>query len=111
MPKIYSVNWFLKKEDDSFLWPGFGENCRVLEWIFQRVESPASCKESFLGFLPEDLNLEGLDIQNKEELFPLDKEAWLKETKQIDEYFRQFGDKLPKELLEEVKNLEKRILS
>ena len=112
-PKIFHVNWFRTNADGKFLWPGFGDNMRVLLWILDRCEGKVEANETAIGYLPkkEDLNLIGLDISDDTltELLSIDKDVWLKETEGIGEFFAKFGDKLPKELAEELDNLKKRL--
>ena len=112
-PKIFHVNWFRTNADGKFLWPGFGDNMRVLLWILDRCEGKVGANETAIGYRPkkEDLNLTGLDISDDTltELLSIDKEVWLKETEGIGEFFAKFGDKLPKELAEELDNLKKRL--
>ncbi len=112
-PKIFHVNWFRTNADGKFLWPGFGDNMRVLLWILDRCEGKVGANETAIGYLPkkEDLNLTGLDISDDTltELLSIDKDVWLKETEGIGEFFAKFGDKLPKELAEELDNLKKRL--
>lgn len=115
LPKIYSVNWFRKDEDGNFIWPGFGDNSRVLEWIFNRCDGTAEAIETPIGNLPsaKDLNLEGLGLTESqtEQLLNVDVEGWLNEIPLINEYYDQFGDHLPQALREEVKELQKRLES
>ena len=114
LPKIFQVNWFRKDQDGKFIWPGFGENSRVLAWVVDRLEGRVEGIESPLGILPkmEDLNLAGLDISTKElaELFNIDKNSWLEECKLTDEYFEMFGDRIPEELDAELKGLKERLV-
>jgi phosphoenolpyruvate carboxykinase (GTP) len=114
LPKIFQVNWFRKDQDGKFIWPGFGENSRVLAWVVDRLEGRVDGTESPLGILPkmEDLNLAGLDISTKElaELFNIDKNSWLEECKLTDEYFEMFGDRIPEELDAELKGLKERLV-
>jgi len=108
-PKIFHVNWFRLDEDGKFMWPGFGDNMRVLNWILDRCEGKAGAEETAIGYLPkkEDLDLTGLDIDDKalSELLSVDKAVWKEEAAGIEEYFAQFGDKLPKELARELETL------
>ena len=108
-PKIFHVNWFRLDENGKFMWPGFGDNMRVLNWILDRCEGKADAEETAIGYLPkkEDLDLTGLDIDDKalSELLSVDKEVWKEEAEGIAEYFAQFGDKLPKELARELETL------
>ncbi len=111
-PKIFNTNWFRKSDDGKFLWPGFGDNMRVLLWILDRCEGKVGAVESPIGYLPnkEDLNLEGLDISEEDlnELLNVDKEVWLDEVAQIKELYAGF-EKLPAELAEQLKALEARL--
>ncbi len=111
-PKIFNTNWFRKSDDGKFLWPGFGDNMRVLLWILDRCDNKVDAVESAIGYLPkkEDLNLEGLDISEEDlnELLNVDKEVWLDEVAQIKEFYAGF-DKLPAELAEQLKALEERL--
>ncbi|KAK3860556.1 hypothetical protein Pcinc_033403 [Petrolisthes cinctipes] len=114
LPKIFHVNWFRKDEKGSFIWPGFGENVRVLDWILQRVEGNDVAEESAVGLLPRpgSLNLEGLDTSTLDthELFRLPKGFWEQEVRAIAKYFdEQVGDDLPNEIREQLKSLEKRV--
>lgn len=114
-PKIFNVNWFRKDDEGNFLWPGFGDNLRVLDWIIDRCEGKVDAQETAIGYLPyaKDINLEGLDMTEAdlEKILDVDKDAWKEELKGVDELYAKFGDKLPKELsdvLNEVKsNLDK----
>lgn len=111
LPKIFIVNWFRLNEEGKFLWPGFGENIRVLKWIIDRINNRVGAKETPIGLLPhiEDLELSGLDIsrEDMEKLFSIDKEEWKTELEDIRSFFSQFGERLPRELWEEFKKLEK----
>ena len=111
-PKIFNTNWFRKNDDGKFLWPGFGDNMRVLLWILDRCDGKVGAVESPIGYLPnkEDLNLAGLDISEEDlnELLNVDKEVWLDEVAQIKELYAGF-DKLPAELAEQLKALEARL--
>ncbi|KAK8376401.1 hypothetical protein O3P69_009798 [Scylla paramamosain] len=114
MPKIFHVNWFRKNEKGRFIWPGFGENVRVLDWILQRVEGRDVAEESAIGLLPKpgSLNLAGLEDHNidMDELFRLPKDFWTQEVRDIATYFdQQVGDDLPNEVREQLKMLEKRV--
>lgn len=106
LPKIYYVNWFRKDENGKFIWPGFGENIRVLKWIFERIEGKAEAKESPLGLVPVDgaLDLTGLNISAEAmtELFHVDREKAEDEVLDLREYFKSFGEKLPEELNQEL---------
>ncbi|MDD4908950.1 MAG: phosphoenolpyruvate carboxykinase (GTP) [Candidatus Omnitrophica bacterium] len=108
-PKIYSVNWFRTDEDGKFIWPGFGDNIRVLKWIIDRVNKRVEAKETPLGLIPEmkDLNLEGLDIPQKKisQLFQVDRSQWQHELQDIEKFLNQFGSHTPPELWQEYKAL------
>ncbi len=101
-PRIYTVNWFRTDEDNQFIWPGFGDNIRVLKWVLDRVNNRVGARETPLGLVPNltDLNLDGLDIpeEKMEKLFEVDREGWQTELQDIDKYFGQFGDRLPDEI-------------
>ena len=104
LPKIFHVNWF-RKNDQGFLWPGFGENLRVLDWIIQRCQNKIDAKETPIGYVPVkgDIDTSGLDIadENLDALFTIDPDQWLVEMHSIKEYFNEFGERLPKQLLNE----------
>lgn len=113
LPKIYHVNWFRKGADGSFLWPGFGENSRVLDWIFRRLDGEDVAQRSAIGYIPkfEAFNLNGLrESVDMKELFNLPKDFWQQEVKEIRKYFEeQVNSDLPNEIAEELKKLEERI--
>jgi len=113
LPQMFWVNWFRRGDDGRFLWPGFGENCRVLRWIVERVEGHGEAVETPLGFLPPAgaLDLSGLQIppEDMEELLTVDREDWRGELDLIREHFGSFGKHLPTELWEELALLERRL--
>lgn len=113
LPKIFHVNWFRLDDEGNFMWPGFGDNMRVLNWILDRCEGKADAKETAIGYLPnaEDLDFTGLDIDEKtvSELLNVDEEVWKEEAKGIREYFSQFGDRLPAEISSQLDALEARL--
>jgi phosphoenolpyruvate carboxykinase (GTP) len=115
LPKIYYVNWFRQDENRKFLWPGYGENSRVLKWIFERCDGKVHAKDTPIGRIPEaaDLDTMGLDINSTrvDELLGVDVEGWLAEVPLIKEHFAKFGDHLPKGLQDEVAGLEQRLKS
>jgi phosphoenolpyruvate carboxykinase (GTP) len=115
LPRIFSVNWFRKGADGSFLWPGFGENSRVLAWVFGRCAGKADGQETPIGVVPppQALDLGVLDLAPAavEELLRVDIESWLAEVPMIREYYAQFGAKLPKGLATELDELERRLRS
>jgi phosphoenolpyruvate carboxykinase (GTP) len=115
LPKICYVNWFRQDKNGKYLWPGYGENSRVLKWIFDRCDGKVHAKETPIGLIPDvaDLDTKGLDIKgsNVEELLSVDIEGWLAEVPLIKEHFAKFGDHLPKGLKDEVVALEQRLKS
>ncbi len=108
MPKIYYVNWFLKDPQGKYLWPGFGENSRILKWIFERCEGSAPAKKTPIGSLPTSLDVSGLNVDLKA-LLNVDRAAWKKEAADLAVYFSQFGERMPKPLLDELDSLLKRL--
>ncbi|MHB1009143.1 MAG: phosphoenolpyruvate carboxykinase (GTP) [Propionibacteriaceae bacterium] len=112
-PRIFQVNWFRKDSDGSYLWPGFGENSRPIEWALRRINGEVGAVDAISGRIPavEDLNLAGLDLtrQQVEKLFAFDDEAWSAEADVTAEYFAQFGDHTPAELYEQLDKLRARI--
>mgnify|MGYP000071311207 CR=1 FL=1 len=110
-PKIFNVNWFRTDDNGRFLWPGFGDNLRVLEWILKRCFDEVGADETVIGYepKPEDINLDGsgVTVETLRELLTLDAESWRENCAGIREYFAQFGDKLPHELRAELEALEK----
>ena len=115
VPKLFQVNWFRKNEAGDFIWPGFGENSRVLAWVVDRLENEAEGIDSPVGVLPnrEDLPLDGLEIseQDLEALFDVDKGSWLAECDSTEEYFSQFDGRVPPELQAELADLKQRLNS
>ena len=113
LPKIFSVNWFRKNDDGDFLWPGYGENMRVVEWIFDRVDGDAGGERTNIGIVPKpgDLNLDGIDISHEgvQELLAVKKEEWQKELPKISGHLDKFGDQLPRGIAEEFGSLKERI--
>jgi phosphoenolpyruvate carboxykinase (GTP) len=109
LPKVFHVNWFRKGEDGRFLWPGFGENLRVLEWMIERVEGRAGAVELPVGLLPEssELRLQGLDLADgpAEELFDFDRAGWRAEFEQIGAYLKEYGSRMPPSLLDEASKI------
>jgi phosphoenolpyruvate carboxykinase (GTP) len=113
MPRVFCVNWFRKDEDGRFLWPGFGENSRVLAWVFGRCEGTADATETPIGLVPTAgaLDTEGLDLDPAaiEELLRVNPDEWKAQLPQIREHFARFGDRLPVELREQLDALERRL--
>ena len=108
-PKIFNVNWFRTDDEGNFIWPGFGDNCRVLNWIIDRCEGKADAKETAIGYVPnpEDIDLTDLDfdIETLKSILEIDKDVWTKEAEEIEEHYKKFGDKLPEELREQLETL------
>lgn len=113
-PKIFYVNWFRKSKEGSYLWPGFQENMRVLQWCFERISHKAAAKRSPIGWVPESgsLNLKGLSLPSSdlEELLHVDPKIWLKEVDEMENYYYLFGDRLPEALRLELDSLRQRLL-
>jgi phosphoenolpyruvate carboxykinase (GTP) len=111
-PKIFHVNWFRRGADGKFLWPGFGENVRALKWILERVEGRGQAQETPIGFVParNGLTLDGLNIspESIDELFRVNADDWQPELTDTKQFFEKFGDRLPRELLEEHRRLTQR---
>lgn len=112
-PKIFNVNWFRTDDEGHFIWPGFGDNMRVLEWIVDRCEGKTDAVDTPIGYepKPEAINIEGLDIDlaTVTELLSVDVNLWKEEAKGIHEFYGKFGDRLPKELADQLTALEKRL--
>lgn len=111
-PKIFNVNWFRTDENGNFIWPGFGDNLRVIEWILKRCENEVPANDSKIGYLPfpRDINISGLSLSKEalEGLIEIDDELWKDEIVQIEEFYSKFEGNLPSELLKELKNLKDR---
>ena len=112
-PKVYQVNWFRKDENGKFIWPGYGENSRVLDWIVRRASGEVEAVDGVTGRYPkfEDFNLEGLDLGEEEwaKMYDIDPEAWAAEMDDTEEYYKQFGDKLPEAIKEQLAKFRARI--
>ena len=108
-PKIFNVNWFRTDDEGNFVWPGFGDNMRVLNWIIDRCEGKADATETAIGYVPkpEDIDLTDLDMDmdTLKSILKVDKDVWEKEAAEIEEHYKKFGDKLPHELKEQLENL------
>lgn len=111
LPKIFYVNWFRKSPTGEFLWPGFGENARVLKWIFERCSGGGSAQETAIGYVPDQLDIQGLKISKAqlEALLKVDSEEWLKEVGALTAYFKKFGSKFPEELKTQLNLLKSRL--
>ena len=109
LPKIFHVNWFRQNEDGKFLWPGFGENLRVLRWIIDRCENRVSASSTSIGNIPyiKDIDTDDLNISHAvlEELLSVENKEWLDEINSIGEYFETYGERLPEELSNEFNKL------
>ena len=113
-PKFFNVNWFRTDDEGHFIWPGFGDNMRVLDWMLKRIEGTVDAVETPIGLVPkaEDINIEGLDditVDTVKGLLQIDKDNWREEVKGIKEFYAKFGDKLPKELAKQVEELESKL--
>ncbi len=108
-PKIFNVNWFRTDDEGNFIWPGFGDNMRVLNWIIDRCEGKADATETAIGYVPkpEDIDLTDLDMDmdTLKDILTVDKDIWTKEAEEIEEHYKKFGDKLPAELRTQLNNL------
>ncbi|HIR84913.1 MAG TPA: phosphoenolpyruvate carboxykinase (GTP), partial [Candidatus Galloscillospira excrementavium] len=112
-PKIFNVNWFRTDDEGHFIWPGFGDNLRVLEWIMKRCFGEVDAVETPIGYVPrpEDIDLEGTDVSldTLKGLLSVDKALWQEDAKGVREFYGKFGDRLPAKLDEELKGLESRL--
>ncbi|WP_050699208.1 phosphoenolpyruvate carboxykinase (GTP) [Anaeromassilibacillus senegalensis] len=108
-PKIFNVNWFRLDDEGNFIWPGFGDNLRVLEWIIKRCDGEVDAQETAIGYVPyaEDINLEGLDfsIDTLKSILEVKNDQWAKEAEGIEEFYTKFGDRLPQELRNQLETL------
>ncbi|MCF8530761.1 MAG: phosphoenolpyruvate carboxykinase (GTP) [Candidatus Nanopelagicales bacterium] len=115
LPRIYSVNWFRKNADGKFVWPGFGENSRVLEWIVNRLSGEADAVDTPIGRIPAEGSLNtsglGLSAESMEDLFAVDANSWLAEADLTEEYYAEFGDHIPQELTAQLTALRERLQS
>lgn len=113
LPKIFSVNWFRKSSTGEYLWPGFGQNARVLKWIFERVDGAPSAIETPIGYLPKQgsIDLQGLSLpaERMHALLHVDMGEWLDEVAEMRRYLAQFGERLPKGIIDQLNSLEKRL--
>ena len=112
-PKIFNVNWFRTDDEGNFVWPGFGDNMRVLNWIVDRCEGKADAQETAIGYVPrpEDIDLTDLDmdIETLKSILKVDKDVWEKEAAEIEEHYKKFGDKLPAQLAAQLDSLKARL--
>ena len=112
-PKIFNVNWFRTDDDGNFLWPGFGDNMRVLNWIIDRCEGKAEATETAIGYvpMPEDIDLTDLDMDmdTLKSILKVDKDVWTKEAEEIEEHYKKFGDRLPDALKAQLATLKENL--
>lgn len=113
LPKIFNSNWFRKDENGKFLWPGYGDNIRVLEWIFNRCEGTVDGKATAIGYVPNtgDINIEGIEsvATKMDEILKVDHNEWKAEAEGIGEYYEKFGDRLPAEIRNQFNALKERL--
>lgn len=113
LPKIFYVNWFRKDQNGKWLWPGFGENSRVLKWVIERVSGEGKAEKTVLGYMPTEdaIDTDGLDVSAEDmaELLHVDKEEWLNEVTSIKEHYKSYGNEIPNELFAQLDALEKRL--
>jgi phosphoenolpyruvate carboxykinase (GTP) len=115
LPRVYQVNWFRKDRDGRYIWPGFGDNSRVLDWIVRRVAGDAEAVETPIGRIPAagELDLDGVDVTPEQvaELFAVSAESWLAEADLTEEYYKKFGDRVPARLRGQLDALRARLQS
>jgi phosphoenolpyruvate carboxykinase (GTP) len=113
LPKIFYVNWFRKDSNGKWLWPGFGENSRILKWICERVSGEGKAVKTPIGYMPtaDTIDTKGLDVSGADmvELLKINKDEWLNEVVSIKEHYANYGEKMPKELFAQLDALEKRL--
>ena len=110
-PKIFHVNWFRTDDEGHFIWPGFGDNMRVVMWILARCAGEVDAVETPIGYVPkpEDINIEGLDgvtVDTIKNLLTIDKNSWLEDVENIKAFYKQVGDRVPQEMYDELATLE-----
>jgi phosphoenolpyruvate carboxykinase (GTP) len=113
LPRVFYVNWFRKSADGHWLWPGFGENARVLEWVFERCSGRGEAVQTPIGYLPAAgaIDIEGLEIskEDMDELLRVNRDEWRAELPAISDYFAEFGDRLPLALSDQLEALRRRL--
>jgi len=113
LPKVFMVNWFRKDDSGRFLWPGFGENSRVLAWVFERCDDEGGAEQTPIGLVPAEGALEtaglGLSAEDMEKLLSADTDEWIAQLPQLKEHYAMFGERLPPELREQLHALETRL--
>ena len=109
-PRVFQVNWFRKDADGDFLWPGFGENARVLEWMLERVDGQVAADDTPIGLVPKagDLNVEDLDV-DLDALFDVDHDAWRVEADEVDAFFAGLGDRVPEGMHRQLATLREKL--
>ena len=111
--KIFYINWFRKDENDKFIWPGYGENSRVLKWICERVSGEGDAVKTAIGYMPsaDAIDTEGLDISKEalEGILDVNHDEWLREVESVKDHYNNYGPKLPKELWNQLAALEERL--
>jgi len=112
-PKVFSINWFRTDDRGNYIWPGFRENIRVLKWIVDRINNNVGAKETAIGYVPhlKDLNVDGLNISKKnlEKLLAIDREGWKREADDIEEFYKKFGSRMPKEIWDEFNKMKEKL--
>ncbi len=112
-PKIFSINWFRTDENGKFIWPGFGDNIRVIKWVIDRINGKSGARETPLGLLPDlkDMDLSGLNIPQEklERLFAIDPSEWTGELQEIEKYLSGFGKQMPEEIWQEYRALAEKL--
>jgi phosphoenolpyruvate carboxykinase (GTP) len=115
LPKMFWVNWFRKDDDGKFMWPGYGDNSRVLKWIVERLDGTAAATETAIGNVPtlDAIDRDGLDLDDDTmaKILEVDREAWRGEVALVEGHFEFIGERLPQEMRDELANLEKRLVS
>ncbi len=113
VPKIFHLNCFREDDQGNYLWPGFGENLRILKWVIQRVKGEGKAIQTPIGYVPtpDGLDLSGLDLTTEvmNQLLKVDRDAWREEVGSQEEFFAQFGDRIPSELAEEQRKMRQRL--
>jgi phosphoenolpyruvate carboxykinase (GTP) len=113
LPKLFWVNWIRKDEDGSFMWPGFGDNSRVLKWVVERVEGTGAATETAIGNVPtvDAIDRTGLDLDDATmaKILEVDNESWRGEVQLVEKHFASIGERLPQEMRDELEQLEKRL--
>ena len=113
LPKLFYVNWFRKNDDGNFIWPGFGENARVLKWVLERIGGTTEAVETAIGMVPkpEDLDVSGLDLKPEElqTLLAVNEDEWKSELTLIEEHYESIGERLPNQMRAQLSRLSERL--